>query len=154
MMDAKNDNLSVRRARVRVPVPLRRLNFSPRRAQRSGKTGSSSIDNVLHGILDPPCSLCEARLGSRVGRRWRSLEHAVRDQFFAELDAILVIDVKQGDGDAAGRGAADAKRQDKVRVLSLMPRVRRALDFRIESRVAALPKACISSFSAGVKPSS
>src|SRR5437879_6123048 len=45
-------------------------------------------------------------------------------------------------------------RQEAVRGLSLMPRVRRALDFRIDSRVAALPKACISSFSAGVRVSS
>ena len=44
--------------------------------------------------------------------------------------------------------------QESVRVLSLMPSVRRALDFRMESRVAALPKACISSFSAGVRASS
>ena len=43
--------------------------------------------------------------------------------------------------------------QDAVRFLGLIPSVRRALDLRIESRSPALPKANISSFSAGVRAS-
>jgi hypothetical protein len=39
--------------------------------------------------------------------RW---EDAFRDQGFAELDAIFVVDVEQGDGDAADGGAADQVR--------------------------------------------
>jgi hypothetical protein len=41
------------------------------------------------------------------GRRLRGRENAFLDQHFAEFDAVLVVDVEQGDGDAANGGAAD-----------------------------------------------
>ena len=34
-------------------------------------------------------------------------KHAFLDQLFAEFDAVVVVDVEQGDGDAADRRAAD-----------------------------------------------
>jgi hypothetical protein len=37
-------------------------------------------------------------------------EHAFLDQHFAEFDAVFVVDVEQGDGDATDGGAADQVR--------------------------------------------
>ena len=45
---------------------------------------------------------CQASFGRK---------HAFLDQPFAEFDAVLVVDVEQGDGDAADGGAADQVRR-------------------------------------------